>query len=496
MACFIPGNSQEQNGKRGLAYGQHSADDLTAIAPGISWWYNWWIQPENSEVMAVYQELNMEFVPMAWNGNFDEVALRAYLLTHPDVKYILGFNEPNFLEQANLTPSQAAAAWPAIEAIADEFNLKIVGPAMNYSWVGGAPSEVVNGQLVYYDDPFVWLDAFFAACPQCRVDYIAVHSYMNHVGALEWYINEFKKYDKPIWLTEFCAWEGEVSLVDQKNFMKAALAYLDGDEDVFRYAWFSGRSSGNPHFGLFGESGELTELGKIYVGIPEEIEHGLTLRVIDKTKGIVTNNGIWPDEAVYTWLGNTSNWSAISNNGSWWTGMYTGLPGGKLEKTSDAWIWSYTFEPEFGQTYNWNPGVFVDEGRTENSLKGMHVNRNLAFTVSTTGQMTGEVTLNIENSTTATVRQENYSLVTSVYEPVVDYSPIVMVTPNPAQDIVQIKSPVEIESITLYDYNGRQVCYRKGSNILNLSELVNGSYLLQVVMADNGFAMKKIVVHH
>ncbi len=487
-------SAQERNFKRGLGYGSHSVADMEVIAQGISWWYNWWHQPDNSQILSVYRNYNMEFVPMAWNGNFNKSAMRAYLANHPDVKYILGFNEPNFLDQANMTPSQAAAVWHHIEEIADEFNLKIVGPAMNYSWVGGAPSEIVDGQIIHYNDPFVWLDAFFAACPNCRVDYIAVHSYMNHVGALEWFINQFKKYNKPIWLTEFCAWEGEVSVATQKNFMKAALAYLDSDNDIYRYAWFSGRSNGNPHFGLFGESGQLTELGKIYVGLPEEIHNGITLRVIDKTKGVVTNNAVWPEQAVYTWLGNTSNWAAISNNGTWWAGMYTGLPGGKLEKTDNAWIWSFTFEPELGKIYHWNPGVFTDINRTENSLKWMHVNRNLAFSVSANGMVNGETTLAIDNSISATVTTESYSIYTTVDSKPTDYSARISISPNPVRDKVYIDAPVAINSITIYDFSGRIVFENKGQNNASLSSLLPGNYIMQIITEDNGYAMHKISI--
>ncbi|MBC7451657.1 MAG: hypothetical protein H7259_09235 [Cytophagales bacterium] len=51
------------------------------------------------------------------------------------------------MNQARLTPTEAAAAWPQIEAIADEYNLKIVGPAVNYC--GSCVTE--NG--VTYNDP-------------------------------------------------------------------------------------------------------------------------------------------------------------------------------------------------------------------------------------------------------------------------------------------------------------------------------------------------------
>ena len=48
------------------------------------------------------------------------------------MKYLLGFNEPNFKNQANMTPAQAVEVWPRLEAIAEEFGLGLVGLAVNY----------------------------------------------------------------------------------------------------------------------------------------------------------------------------------------------------------------------------------------------------------------------------------------------------------------------------------------------------------------------------
>src|SRR5690606_38972334 len=109
----------------------HSTADLEALSAGVSWYYNWFHQPE-SAVIHTYQNYNFDYVPMAWNGAFDKEAMHAFLSTHPNVKYILGWNEPNFKDQANMTPTQAAAMWPDIEDLADEFGLEIVGPAVNY----------------------------------------------------------------------------------------------------------------------------------------------------------------------------------------------------------------------------------------------------------------------------------------------------------------------------------------------------------------------------
>jgi len=254
-------HSQPKSSKRGIAYGYHSEADMAAISKGVSWWYNWYYQPE-SMVANVYQNYGMDFVPMAWGKSFNEAGLRAFYASHPDAKYLLGFNEPNFISQANLKPSEAAALWPKLENIAKDFGLKIVGPAVNYS--GDGVSE--NG--VTYSNPVAYLDAFFAACPNCQVDYIAVHNYMCYSGALSDYINQFKKYNRPIWLTEFACWDqSTITLNMQKGLMMGAIDLLENDPSVFRYSWFTGDRLGNfPYINLFdANSGKLTELGQLYI---------------------------------------------------------------------------------------------------------------------------------------------------------------------------------------------------------------------------------------
>ncbi len=263
---FVNALSFGQN-KRGIAYGHHSPNDLAALSPEVSWWYNWSETPESS-VADVFQNYEFEFVPMIWNGNFNETKLRDFLANHPETKYVLAFNEPNFVHQANMTPSQVAAIWPTLESIADDFNLEIVGPAVNFCDV------CVSENGTKYQDPFDYLDAFFDACVGCRVDHIAVHSYMNNIGALSWFIGEFKKYEKPIWLTEFAGWEsnGTINNVnDQISFMIGAVDFLEADPDVFRYSWFIGRGDGisnYPYIDILGADGTLTALGEFYKQMP------------------------------------------------------------------------------------------------------------------------------------------------------------------------------------------------------------------------------------
>lgn len=254
---------QQRSEKRGLGYGNHSQEDMAAISQGVTWWYNWSTQPDVM-VADVYQDYGIEFVPMTWNGNFDDQALRNYIDAHPEVKYLLAFNEPNFIDQANMTPSEAAAQWPRLEAIADAYDLKIVSVAMNYC--GNCNEE--NGVTFY--DPIDYLDRFFEVCPDCRVDAISIHAYMPDAGAVEWYIDRFNKYGRPIWLTEFSAWEDSTTLADQKHFLTQIVDSMETMDNLERYAWFVGRRQGHPYNGLFDwrQSGVLSELGNVYVQMP------------------------------------------------------------------------------------------------------------------------------------------------------------------------------------------------------------------------------------
>ncbi|SEU19994.1 glycosyl hydrolase [Stigmatella erecta] len=251
-----------KSAKRGIAYGYHSAADMTALSTGISWWYNWAPQPE-STAAGVAPTVGVTFSPMVWGGTPNVDTLAAQIPA--GAQYLLGFNEPNFKSQANKTPKQAAALWPVLEEVARRKNLKLVAPAVNYC------GDCVSEDGVTFTDPVVYLDAFFKACTNCKVDYIAVHWYACDVSALSWYIGLFKKYNKPIWLTEFACGDrphNEITLAVQKKYMTDAVNYLENEPAVFRYSWFSGRNAEIPNINLLGNSGQLTELGQLYVSLP------------------------------------------------------------------------------------------------------------------------------------------------------------------------------------------------------------------------------------
>lgn len=263
----VPPSSHPTGCKRGVAYGHHSSADMQALSPAVSWWYNWAHVPDEGVQPDAYKALGVEYVPMVWGGSGLDSAHAAQIAGEvPEgTSFLLGFNEPNFGEQANLSASEAAELWPHVEAIADARGLALVSPAVNFC--GGSCQET---------DPFKYLDDFFAACEGCRVDYIGIHIYTACEGdgtnKARWLINHVESYkmrfDKPIWLTEF-ACDNAGSLAEQKAFMMDALEYLENEPRVARYAWFSGRADNVANASLLGGDGALTELGEAYVGAPQ-----------------------------------------------------------------------------------------------------------------------------------------------------------------------------------------------------------------------------------
>ena len=255
----VAGN-MHKSPKRGVAFNFSVADDLPLLSDAISWDYNWG-NDQNNLAATWMKEEGIEFCPMCWSSNYNADRIRAYVAANPSTKYLLAFNEPNLKDQANMTPAKAAQFWPSVVALAKELNLMLVSPAMNY------------GTLAGYNDPIKWLDEFFEQ-PNVSiddVDAISIHCYMASPQAVKNYIALFEKYNKPIWLTEFCAWEEYAihSTEDQISYMCSMLNHLEQNPHVERYAWFIPRyKSGFPYMSLLTYSApyELTDAGKVYCG--------------------------------------------------------------------------------------------------------------------------------------------------------------------------------------------------------------------------------------
>lgn len=319
--CVCPPDSElhsemRKSAKRGVSFDFKQEEDLPLLSPSCSWAYNWG-NTQNAQAALWFDSNDMDFCPMAWNNTYNADAIRQYVQAHPKTKYLLGFNEPNLKDQCNMTPAEAAAHWGEVVALANELHVKLVSPAMNY------------GTLAGYSDPVKWLDEFFAQ-PSVSLDdvcAIAVHCYMSSPSAVRNYIEMFRKYGKPVWLTEFCAWDPVPGSVEsQMDYMCTMLNYLEQEEAVERYAWFMPRTLSAvdkaPYMQLLthGSPVELTDLGVLftrfssfdkkaylpivggvgahqYVGVSTD---NISLRVDSERKPYIFNmqEGVWADYQV------------------------------------------------------------------------------------------------------------------------------------------------------------------------------------------------------
>ena len=246
--------------KRGIATTLPPAVALapTASIPGVSWYYNWATKPTSGA------DPNVEFEPMIWGSG----SLPATIPSN--ARYLLGFNEPNLSASgsADMTPQQAASDWPQVEALAGPLGIPIASPAVN----------LCSGDCVGAPDPYTWLQDFFSACSGCEVDFVAVHFYgcaLETTGpandptewiGLEPYLENFYRFGKPIWLTEFSC-DASQTVAAQTAYMQAAIPYLESNPHVYRYSWFS--ASNIPNAMLQEENGSLTSLGSVYASLPQ-----------------------------------------------------------------------------------------------------------------------------------------------------------------------------------------------------------------------------------
>ena len=293
--------AQQRSAKRGIGWDEKtqalSEATISKMAPGISWVYNWGITPKDPSLFSAEGE--MVFVPMCWNAlsNASETALRNYLSNHSEVKLLLGFNEPNFSAQANMTPQQAVNAWPKLEQIAADYGLELAAPALNFT------GETVGGRVW---GPYEWYDEFFRLYPTAKVDYLVLHCYMNWFSSTLWFATEYfykdlynaqkselyGKYPNLVafldnykeqhghfprmYLTEFCAWEGNkdgfvLNADSQLDQMTQKVQKLEQSDLVAGYAWFMGNAGGGassyPYMSIFQQdvsTSPLSTLGTVY----------------------------------------------------------------------------------------------------------------------------------------------------------------------------------------------------------------------------------------
>jgi hypothetical protein len=251
-AAPVPAAAARPGALKGAACGGTDALALHQIqALNASWYYSW------GSTYTV--TTNPGFVPMVWSGkaliknNSVGDVIRQLPVTR--TKNLLGFNEPDYSSQANMSVDEAIRLWPQLQST----GLRL-----------GSPCTV--------SPTSPWLDKFMtkAARANLRVDFMTMHSYgwPNAESFLSKVRNLHDKYERPVWVTEFSVadWSATPSRpsrhtrTEVHSFMRATVAGMRAMPFVERFAWYA-REPSDPALGpsaLYQTNGQLTAAGRIY----------------------------------------------------------------------------------------------------------------------------------------------------------------------------------------------------------------------------------------
>jgi hypothetical protein len=221
------------------------ADQIAAL--GATWCYNWGSARKATECNDPY------FVPMIWGGSDVAGAIKA--IGNAGYTTVLGFNEPNKSDQANMSVDSAIALWPTVTS---NPKIRVGSPAVS-------------------DDGRSWLESFMTQVQAkgLRVDFIAMHWYGWNAGScvagqLEGAINWASKWNLPIWITEFgCMGSSNPDEKTVLDFFNNAIPVLKKHPLVERWAWYPWNTYNELY--LEDKSGvwSMTALGKAFAAAPQ-----------------------------------------------------------------------------------------------------------------------------------------------------------------------------------------------------------------------------------
>ncbi len=262
ILCPASADAQILSDKRGFADVGSSFNYLQASNAG--WYYGW--RPDKP---AAAGNFDAEFLPMIWAGyqanQFEIDRIKGY----GDVEWVLGFNEPERPDQANMSVAQAISDWTTLSNGFAGSGIKLVSPGV--ADTGGAD----GGQQ--------WLADFMsqANAQGLQVDGVAFHWYgvanpNDPIGAGNSFLSRvdsyYNSYGLPVFVTEFgiIDWGGAYTDEQMREanaiFLEYVIPRLESRAHVEKYAFYQWTGDttlieGNPL--------TPTNVGREYVGALE-----------------------------------------------------------------------------------------------------------------------------------------------------------------------------------------------------------------------------------
>lgn len=235
---------------KGIAYRQlepagEECSDIEKL--NVSWYYNWTPKPNCPETREV------EFIPMIWSEKYlVGENLEEFYTPLIGSKYntLLGFNEPNWKGQAEMTVNEALEYWPMLEKTGMRLGSPATTGRSGLDWT----IEFMKG---------VKIRGF-------RIDFLALHWYgsCSGTGDLEAFLGYYDAFNMPMWLTEWSCYDQDMAT--NSAFLGQVLPVLDSFDRLERYAWYSNRTTHETYLGaaLFDSTGAATPNGEIYRELP------------------------------------------------------------------------------------------------------------------------------------------------------------------------------------------------------------------------------------
>jgi hypothetical protein len=256
------------------AAGNAALADVASGGYAISWTYNYYISVD-PQSLGYSLPNGLHFVPMIYGdtgatygtpySSANVTAAGAMAQSAQGDGTVMSFNEPNQVNQANMTAARAAQIWPAFSALRGQ-GIRVGAPAMGWRINNAMPT---------------WLAVFVTAVGSADFDFIPIDLYADNFNdptgeaakVVAFATTLQSTYNKPVWLKEFAV-ISYGSLPSQPNHIQAE-AFMDQmfsrmrTSSIFeRHSWYRvgpGRDatdSGYYMIGLYNTNGTRSQIGE------------------------------------------------------------------------------------------------------------------------------------------------------------------------------------------------------------------------------------------